>query len=68
MSGSKKPSNSNFDVWIGDVGLQIAHHNLENIEHEAFHLGGIPNEIKDFITAMEAEGISCDVIQSSLCG
>jgi len=53
---------------IGDGGLQISHQNLENIEPEAFFLGGVPAEVRDFIAAMEAAGISCDVSQSSLCG
>ena len=67
MSASKKPSGSksNFDVSIGDGGLQIAHRSLENIKGGYF---GVPDDIKDFIAAMEAAGISCDVSQSSLCG
>ncbi len=65
QSGS---SRSNFDISIGDGGLQIAHRSLENIEPGTILVGDVPNEIKDFIAAMEAAGISCDVSQSSLCG
>jgi hypothetical protein len=62
QSGS---SRSNFDISIGDGGLQIAHRSLENIKGGYF---GIPDEVQDFIDAMEEAGISCDVSQSSLCG
>lgn len=62
LSGSK----SNFDVFLGDGGLQVTHHNLENIEPGGFF--DVPCEIKELIDAMEKAGIACDVSQSSLCG
>lgn len=67
MNANRKPSGtkSNFDLVLSDGGLQIAHRSLENIQGGYF---GVPDEVQDFIAAMEAAGISCDVSQSSLCG
>jgi hypothetical protein len=68
MSGTRKPSasKSDFDVWIANGTLQVDHHSIENIEPGGYF--GVPAEVRDFIAAMEAAGVSCDVSQSSLCG
>lgn len=58
-----KPSNV-LDIEITEHGIIINKRTL----HIGMNFFEVPAEIQELIDGFKADGISCDLVQSSLCG